>query len=519
MLNEQFIASIGTPHPTNKGTVSAGLKDAGIFIHEWQPITTQRQLFKKSATKPKCLAVSRSHIFAAQADKAVVHVFSREKGNQEATVPFPERITCLTLACDESVLVLGTAEGRIFLWEVASGRQLTLPQGHLQEVTSLNVDPSSNFMLSASGDSTVHVWSLLSILSFARVQPVAPLHTFAKHRSEVTGVAIGHIAGSCNFAVSIAKDKTCLVWDYHTNALLRTYLLPLIPTCVTLDPADRAVYVGYEDGSLQQIDLIRNGSRLETPSSPDLSMAPIQPALTSKWNLLDKTDDPVLCVSIAFDGYNAFTGHQSGNIHVWDVAAGRFSSSITQTALPGPVSNLSFLPVNGLPSEHQPRLLMHNIVKPRVGGFDSTNDGVVPGNYSVNFQLVGPLSDESVQGSDPSFENILHAPIYPQQMIDEGLSELLGRTTGTAAGQADEEGSADFMALDHQGSVKDDNTLEQENKELKAQLDALRRVQMTSFERMEKIDAERRQLLREFQRQENMSALNGVDESEDDGSE
>ena len=63
------------------------------------------------------LVASSTHIFAAQADKAVVHVYSRERGNQEALVSFPERIHSLALAGD-GTLVLGTAEGRIILWEV-----------------------------------------------------------------------------------------------------------------------------------------------------------------------------------------------------------------------------------------------------------------------------------------------------------------------------------------------------------------------------------------------------------------
>lgn len=64
-----------------------------------------------------CVAVNDTHIFAAQHEKAYVHVYSRQRGNQEAFVAFPERIRCLTLAGD--VLVCGTAEGRLMLWEVS----------------------------------------------------------------------------------------------------------------------------------------------------------------------------------------------------------------------------------------------------------------------------------------------------------------------------------------------------------------------------------------------------------------
>lgn len=116
MLTEHFVASIAAQTKANTGVT----KDAAIFVHELQPLPAQRHVFKKSATAPNGLAVSSSHVFAAQADKAVVHVYSRDKGNQEAIVPFPERIHSIALAAADSVLLLGTESGRVLAWEVRS---------------------------------------------------------------------------------------------------------------------------------------------------------------------------------------------------------------------------------------------------------------------------------------------------------------------------------------------------------------------------------------------------------------
>ena len=254
MLTEQFVASVGVPTKPPSTNVA---KDASIFIHEFQPLLAQRNVCKKSATPPNCLAVGSSYIFAAQAEKAVVHVYSREKGSQEAIVPFTERITCITLACNETVLVLGTADGVIFLWDITSGRQLTTTRAHLQAVTVLAVEPSGNFLLSASKDSTVHLWAIPALLSFTHVgtQALSPVDTFTSHRTEICALTLGHSTSFCNIAVSASKDKICYLWDYHTNSVLRTYLLPSIPTCLALDAIDRAVYTGYEDGSVQQLAL------------------------------------------------------------------------------------------------------------------------------------------------------------------------------------------------------------------------------------------------------------------------
>ena len=114
MLSEGFITSIRA-QPKSANTAIA--KDIGVYVHELQPTSAIKSTFKKSSSPVNALAASSSHIFAAQADKAVVHVYSKERGNQEALISFPERIHSLTLVGD-GVLALGTAEGRVILWEV-----------------------------------------------------------------------------------------------------------------------------------------------------------------------------------------------------------------------------------------------------------------------------------------------------------------------------------------------------------------------------------------------------------------
>jgi hypothetical protein len=114
MLSEAFITSIRA-QPRSANTAIA--KDVGIYVHELHPTPTQKSSFKKSSTPVNALAASSTHIFAAQVDKAVVHVYSRERGNQEALISFPERIHSLALV-GEGVLILGTSEGRLILWEV-----------------------------------------------------------------------------------------------------------------------------------------------------------------------------------------------------------------------------------------------------------------------------------------------------------------------------------------------------------------------------------------------------------------
>lgn len=115
MLSEHFYAAISSPSKTADASRN---KDGGIFFHQLHPLAGQKAVLKKSATPPNCLAVSQTHVYSSQLEKAVIHVYNRDKSNQEAIVPFQERIHAVALAVGDSVLVLGTESGRVLLWEV-----------------------------------------------------------------------------------------------------------------------------------------------------------------------------------------------------------------------------------------------------------------------------------------------------------------------------------------------------------------------------------------------------------------
>nr|POE90129.1 pre-rrna-processing protein crb3/ipi3 [Quercus suber] len=520
MLTEHFIVSVGVPSKLPNVNVA---KDAAIFIHEYQPLRAQRGVFKKSITEPNCLAVSATHIYAAQSDKGIVHVYNREKGNQENTVPFTEKITCLALACDETVLILGTAEGRIFLWELGTGRQITTSLVQLQAVNALMIDSTSNFLLSASADSTVNVWSLPALLSFSSSVAVTPLRVFGSHRAEVTSLVLGHGAGFTNFAVSASKDRTCLVWDYQSGNVLRTYLLPATPLCLTLDAADRAVYVGYEDGSVQSQDLFFTGvepSTLDTPYNAKNALTPVQPPPSSRWHSPDKSVGEVRSISLSHDSCTVLSGHESGAILAWDVGRRALHSSILQHPLPGPVNNLAFLPLAGLgnsSSTRQLKIRVPAVVKPKYGAYDAAQ-GVIPGSYAIQTELAGNLSSSTARSI---FGQALTAPSFPEALLDQGLSELAAwdsRHQGPAGAVADGTDEVDdgYLALE---SKVPGNTMEQQIKTLKAQNEALRRLQTATFEKIERLNREKKVILQQQQKRSGANGLSKHVEDEDESME
>jgi pre-rRNA-processing protein IPI3 len=113
MHSEDFVSSVCGPPLAANTAIS---KDIGIYTQALAPSYAVKASFKKSSCPRHGLAVSDTHIFAIQDQKSHVHVYSRVRGNQEALVSFAERVRSVALAGD--VLVVGTTEGRLILWEV-----------------------------------------------------------------------------------------------------------------------------------------------------------------------------------------------------------------------------------------------------------------------------------------------------------------------------------------------------------------------------------------------------------------
>ncbi|OJD18030.1 hypothetical protein AJ78_01922 [Emergomyces pasteurianus Ep9510] len=446
MLSESFVASFLT---SNNQQISPALKDVGICLHELQPAQSLRLALKKSSTDSNCLAVGSSHIFASQAGKAVVHVYSREKSNQEATVPFPERIRSLALAGglnELGLLILGTEGGRVIVWETCTGRQISTTASHLQPVSSLIVDPTNNFILSGSEDSNIHVWSIPLLTSFSRpstsqtqTQHNSPLRTFSYHRAPITSLAVGHSRSKNNIAISTSRDNTAIVWEYRTGKSLRTYLLPSTPLCSVVDPADRAFYVGYEDGSVQMIDFFKISSIQNILHDSNHQSTPSQLSANERWFPPNLDLGAAQCLTLSYDGVTLLSGHKGGAIVCWDIAKGRYASTITTYGCP--VTNLQMLAPTGFTryDEQVSRMAIHNVVKPRYDHALSNSaqlGDVIPATYSLQAHLTGAshsVDSSGSQSSTPStneFSEALTHPCFPSSLISEGLAELAALETG-----------------------------------------------------------------------------------------
>lgn len=296
-------------------------------------------------------------------------------------------------------------------------------------MTSLAVDPTSNFILSGSADANVHVWSIPLLLSFSKPStkgrdqkpPNSPLRTFGNHRTGITALAVGYSAGRSSFAVSTAQDSTAVVWEYTTGRILRTFLLPAVPLVVTIDPADRACYVGYESGNVQRINFYETISAQHPLYDQQLQNTPSQLTADQQWVVPSAEKGAATALALSYDGMTLYSGHPSGSVLSWDVGRGKFLNTIADYMTP--VTNLHMLPPTGFPESHSnpSSFSIPTVVKPRYEHHisdGSVGDGTVPFSYALNVQLNPARSDSDI------FSQALTHPSFPTSLLEEGLDEL-----------------------------------------------------------------------------------------------
>ncbi|KAL2129279.1 hypothetical protein VTI74DRAFT_5882 [Chaetomium olivicolor] len=390
MLSEEFVSTIcGAPLSSN----TAIAKDVGIYTHTLSPTYSVKSTFKKSSVPVNCLAVSETHVFAGQHEKAYVHVYSRLRGNQEAFVAFPERIRCLTLAGD--VLVMGTTEGRLMLWETCTGRLVSTPARHVQAVSCVAATPYH--VLTGSDDSDIHVWSLPQLLELDSAAEHEPLRSLSNHRAAITGLSVSpSVSSDTNFCVSASKDKSCIIWNYQTGDALRTLIFPSFPLCLSLDPSARAVCVSCEDGSLYLCELFAEKPLLG-PGSEDASTV-VQ--VSSPFGATQPDVGPASCLSLSYDGTMLLTGHPKGQIMRWDIAENK--SPVELANLNAAVTNVVF--VSPFPADKPTTTV--TITKP----------SQAERAYTFTTQF------DSCIASETRFDSLLNATGFPQEAMGNAIA-------------------------------------------------------------------------------------------------
>lgn len=200
-----------------------------------------------------------------------------------------DRATACAVTPDGRSAVSGCADGTLAIWDLESGRAARWLRGHTDCVTGCAVTPDGRRILSASEDRTLRLWDLGS---------GRPLTTLRGHTAWITACAV---TPDGRHAVSASCDHTLKIWDLVSGRATATLTghTGWVTACAVTPDGQRAVSAS-EDGTLRVWDL----------ASGDASA-----------RLVGHTGWVTGC-AVTPDGQRVVSSSYDHTLKIWDIARG-----------------------------------------------------------------------------------------------------------------------------------------------------------------------------------------------------
>jgi hypothetical protein len=274
-----------------------------------------------------------AHPYTNEGGKKVAQQSEEDEGHADWVV-------AVAFSPDGKMLVSGSHDGTLILWDVATGKQLRSIEGHRLhgrpfEVVSVAFSSDGKMLSSASSDQTVRLWS-------AGTGAQLRVFTGVKFAQEV-------VFSSDGSKIAAANCETVMVWDTATGALSRTFRKA--PT-----DSGRSYCAAHVAFSPDGRNLIADGGPIEIwEVSTGVEVRRFKPQGSGPGMALSP-DGKGLLLGEDFEGSH-------GMIELWDVGSGKLARRFPQQ--PNPVECVALAP-DGKIAASESR-----------DGFDIESDGII----------------------------------------------------------------------------------------------------------------------------------------------
>jgi WD40 repeat protein/serine/threonine protein kinase len=218
------------------------------------------------------------------------------------------RVTSVAFSGDASKMLSGSWDNTLGLWDTASGQHLRTFQGHSDRVNVVTFSPDNTQILSGSWDRSVRLWEAATGRCIRELDG---------HTREVIAVAF---SPQGQHVVSGSEDKTLRLWEVATGRCLRTIEgHGHWVNAVAFSPEGGAILSGSEDKTLR-----------------------LWEAATGRClRIFEGHSKGVTSIALSRDGEYAFTGSEDETLRLWRPADGQCISVLHAD---GPVLSVGLSP-------------------------------------------------------------------------------------------------------------------------------------------------------------------------------
>uniref|UniRef100_A0A7S2ZXT2 WD repeat-containing protein 54 beta-propeller domain-containing protein n=1 Tax=Rhodosorus marinus TaxID=101924 RepID=A0A7S2ZXT2_9RHOD len=185
----------------------------------------------------------------------------------------PENITAVSSSEGlGSIVAAGSQSGRLYIWELTTGRLLVSFEAHFRAVRGIAFTPhvSPTSLITCGDDARCHLWTLTMDEDGGSLKP---LRSFDGHTMPIVSIAV-----RSTVLITASSDRSMRTWNIPSGSVLLTCSLPAAASCLSMDESERFIAVGMVSGEVAICDAIEgNGSILTTinvrPATPISAVA------------------------------------------------------------------------------------------------------------------------------------------------------------------------------------------------------------------------------------------------------
>ncbi|KAI0073256.1 WD40 repeat-like protein [Panus rudis PR-1116 ss-1] len=335
MLLQEVVLCSTAPSTSSSGPGSVTLHD----------IQTGASLasFKQTSASINCTAVCPTRngeggfVLAAQPEKSIMNVYNFQKDQLALKIVLPEKLSCIAIDPRGDYCAGGTSQGRVYLWEIASGIMYNAWDAHYRQVNVLRFTHDSAALLSGSEDSAVGIWCMSRLLDDSlQHEPPTPFLTLTDHTLPVTDIACGiGLFPTCRI-LTASVDHSVKLWDLSSNTLLTTFQFPHPIRRLAWDVTERLFFAASED-SIHQVNLFRQRedkfSRVGMEAvggagSGEMIIIDQEGQQESRKRLI-KVGEPIATLTTSLTTSLLLAGTHSGLILIYDIASHQLLRTIS----------------------------------------------------------------------------------------------------------------------------------------------------------------------------------------------